>query len=83
MGSIYMSESCDIISTLGTPNFFFSVLLLATMMRTSACIFVRLKGDAIWNKFVLEKTKKLFFSELTGKTSTPLVLRILFRIWRS
>ncbi len=62
MGFIYMSESCDIISTLGTPKIFFPVLLLATMMRTSACIFVKAKGDAIWNKFVLGKNKKIIFS---------------------
>ncbi len=57
-----MSESCDIISTLGTPKNFFPVLLLATVMPTSSCIFVRLKGDAIWRKFVLEKNKKIIFS---------------------
>ncbi len=75
MGFIYMSESCDIISTLGTPKIF--------LMRTSACIFVRLKGDAIWNKFVLKKNQtNNFFSALTGKMSTP-VLHLLFRIWRS
>ncbi len=64
MGFRYMSESCDIMSTLGTPNFFFffPVLLLATMMGTSVCIFVRLKGGAVWNKFVLEKNKKIIFS---------------------
>ncbi len=62
MGFIYMSESCDIISTLSTQKNFFPVLFLATMMRTSACTFVRLKGDAIWNKFVLEKNKKVIFS---------------------
>ncbi len=56
-----MSESCDIISTLSTSKIFFPVLLLATMMRTSACVFV-LKGDAMWNKFVLEKNKKIIFS---------------------
>ncbi len=62
MGFINMSESCDIISTLDTLKISCPVLLLATMMRTSACIFVRLKGDAIWNKFILEKNKKNFFS---------------------
>ncbi len=34
MGFIYMSKSCDILSTLGTPKKFFPVLLLATMMRS-------------------------------------------------
>ncbi len=62
MGFIYMSESYDIISTLDTPKIFYPVLLLVTMMRTSAYIFVRLKGDAIWNKFVSEKNKKIIFS---------------------
>ncbi len=41
-----MSECCDI-STLGTAKIFFPVLLLAAMIRISARIFVRLKGDAI------------------------------------
>ncbi len=62
MGFIYMSESCDIISTLSTRKKFFQSFFLATILRTSACIFVRLKGDAIWNKFVLEKNKKIIYS---------------------
>ncbi len=62
MRFIYMSESCNIISTLGALKIFFPVLLLETMMRTSACIFVRVKDVATWNKFVLEKNKKIIFS---------------------
>ncbi len=31
-------------------------------VREMRTIFVRLKGDVIWNKFVLEKNKKIIFS---------------------
>ncbi len=59
MGFIYMSESCDIISTLGTSKIFFPVLLLATMMRTSTCIFVRLKVMQYGTSLSWKKTKFL------------------------
>ncbi len=58
MGFIYMSEFCDIISTLGTPKIFTSPPFLETMMRTSTSILVRLKGDGIGNKCVLKKKLK-------------------------
>ncbi len=55
MGFIYMNESCDIISTLGTSKIFTSAPFLETMKRTSVSILVRLKDDGIGNKRVLKK----------------------------
>ncbi len=62
MGFIYISESCDIISTLGNPNFFFQLFFFGDNDANQCLIFVRLKGDAIWNKSVLEKNKKIILS---------------------
>ncbi len=72
MGFIYMSESCDIISMLGTLKIFFQSFFWRQWCEPVPAYLCKTERWCNMEQVCLRKKQKnYFFSELTGKTSTP------------